>query len=492
MKQLSFIRPLAAITALPLALVGCAATGEAYSSSEQALATFSSTVLSMEPVGYWRLGEASGTTVVDSSSNAIHGTYYNDVTLRIPGGVGDDRDTAAEFGPPRGDSYAEIPDHKIYSLTRAWDNFNRIGVPTDTWGPAAGGESWSAQVSSGDYYRTDGAHGIIDPDGHAGTFQQGLPTTLLQGDMQVRVNWSVRASGGPLQPVALVAQRVDNDNFVRAELWENSDGTLDLHLIKTVNGANNYLAAATNIGFFDPDDWWYIRFQFDGPNLRARAWKMGTPQPTTWQVSAVADSASVGSIAIRSANSVSSVRPVVRFEGFWAQTLGLSIHLMVNFETLAQPVSPIYLFGKGDESAGTFSDGNREYHIRYHKDTNDLKAYVFSREGGLGAGINYHGIAPSTWYSLVILLDSGDALDLEAGISMYVNGVLVGGAPDLGAKYDGNTSWQVYPLSGNAPLRFGTLEKDNSFHGSLDEIAIFSRKLTPTEVATLYDQTLDP
>jgi hypothetical protein len=294
----------------------------------------------------------------------------------------------------------------------------------------------------------------------------------------------------------LVAQRVDNHNFVRAELLEHPNHTLSINLIKTVNGSNTYLASASNIGTFGLGDWWYLRFQFDGPVLKARAWKMGTPQPNTWQVHAVADSASVGNIAIRYANSASSVRPIVWFEGFWAQTLGLTIHLFVKVATAAQLQTVVHLFGKGDQSKGFWHDGNREYYFRYHDDIGHLKAYVFNREGGYGAGVDVPDLMRGRWYQLVMMLDSGDALDLQAGITLYVDGQHVGGAPDPGAKYDGGIGckppeicWQIYPLSGDAPLRFGTVAKDSYFKGSLDEVAIFSRKLTPEEVLTLFNSS---
>lgn len=86
-------------------------------------------------------------------------------------------------------------------------------------------------------------------------------------------------------------------------------------------------------------------------------------------------------------------------------------------------------------------------------------------------------------------LDSGDALDLTAGITLYVDGELVDGPTSPGAMYK-STAWAVYPLSGDAPLRLGTLQKDTFLNGALDEVAIFSRKLTPDEVRALYKASL--
>lgn len=50
----------------------------------------------LSPVGYWRLGESSGTTATDRSGNGINGTY-NGTTLAVAGALGGDSDTAVDF-----------------------------------------------------------------------------------------------------------------------------------------------------------------------------------------------------------------------------------------------------------------------------------------------------------------------------------------------------------------------------------------------------------
>jgi hypothetical protein len=291
-------------TLMMITAIGCAIPeDEELSTSSQELATFSNVVNSFSPAGYWKFGESTGLTAADSSGGGINGTYHSGVTKGVTGGIGGDTNAAVTTDGVAG--YIEIPDRKAYSLTRAWDNFNRNPPSyTHNWASASGGESWSEQVSNGNYYSTDG-QAIINPNGNSGTFQQGLPTHLLHGEMQVRATWSAHAAGGALQPVALVAQRVDNNNFVRAELRENPDTSLSLHLIKTVNGVNTYLDSQTLQGYV-LGDWYYVRFRFDGVNLKAKAWRMGTPQPNNWHVEATTASADTGSIAIRSANSVST------------------------------------------------------------------------------------------------------------------------------------------------------------------------------------------
>lgn len=307
----------------------------------------------------------------------------------------------------------------------------------------------------------------------------------MHGEMQIRATWSAHAVGGALQPISLVAQRVDNNNFVRAELWESANHTVSIHLIRTSNGATSYLASTT-LSNFALGDWWYLRFRFDGTSLSARAWKMGTTQPTAWQVNATLPYASSGTIAVRSSNSVSSSRPVVSIDDFKVQTLGMTIHARVRFRA-NQAASTVYVLGKGDNSGG---GGNREYHLRYHADTKDLKFYVFNPEGGLGAGINFPNVLPERWYSVMMMMDPGDALDTQAGVSMYVDGQLIGSAPDPGAKY-GESAWSIYPRSGNADVRIGTTDKDVYFAGDVDEFAILPRKWPAFVALALHNEAVN-
>ncbi|TMK79966.1 MAG: hypothetical protein E6G45_02105 [Actinobacteria bacterium] len=54
-------------------------------------------VLADEPIAYWRLGEASGTSAADLTGNGNTGTYAGGVTLGAAGALAGDSDTAASF-----------------------------------------------------------------------------------------------------------------------------------------------------------------------------------------------------------------------------------------------------------------------------------------------------------------------------------------------------------------------------------------------------------
>lgn len=59
--------------------------------------TYADEVLADAPRLYWRLGESSGTAVVDDSGNGNDGTYHGAVELGQPGMVTGDGDTAVNF-----------------------------------------------------------------------------------------------------------------------------------------------------------------------------------------------------------------------------------------------------------------------------------------------------------------------------------------------------------------------------------------------------------
>jgi hypothetical protein len=79
-------------------------------SQAAAASSYVSTVLADAPVGYWRIGEPSGTVMNDSSGNARHGTYIGAPTLGVAGAVAGD--TAAVFAP--GTRYGSVPDNAVF------------------------------------------------------------------------------------------------------------------------------------------------------------------------------------------------------------------------------------------------------------------------------------------------------------------------------------------------------------------------------------------
>ena len=59
--------------------------------------SYADVVLADGPVGYWRFGEPSGLTAIDSSPNTNDGTYTNGPILGVPGALAGDSDTAVSM-----------------------------------------------------------------------------------------------------------------------------------------------------------------------------------------------------------------------------------------------------------------------------------------------------------------------------------------------------------------------------------------------------------
>ncbi len=439
------------------------------------------------------------------------------IALGRPGAIVNDSNTSPLFLGSQ-HTYVAIPDDRRLSLTQAWDNFNRGGSPCtlgSTWGTSAGGDAWSAQVTSGNNLCTDGNLAEIVPYGTRGTWQQGINLSQLDGDMQVRASWSAHAAGGPLQPVALVARRIDNSNFVKAELQESATGQLTLYIVKYSGGTSTVLGSV-NVGTYALGAYWYVRFQFHGSTLQAKAWPMdmyhfsdppnckkadGTYdckisyEPGYWQVTATDSSPAAGGVAIRSANSMGTARPNIMFESFWVQTLGFSIHAfwrpsMVTFSTWdgARADGTAQVLGKGTTN-GT-SDHQLEYEMRFMSsdaatDPGKFKVYMLNSDGDLGAGTNFPGegeppIAANQWYDIVAEFDSGGPTPGHGDVYSGLN-------PDYPLT---DAEWQIVPASGTNPLRFGTQDTSSFFTGQLDEIAIWDHKLSADDIAKIYSDAI--
>ncbi|MET7668371.1 LamG domain-containing protein [Micromonospora luteifusca] len=84
-------------------------------------------VLADKPIGYWRLGERSGTSAEDSASTGNRGAYTDAVTLGRPGALTDDSDTAAELTG----GHIAVPDSASLSVSgsftvEAWVNLKDV------------------------------------------------------------------------------------------------------------------------------------------------------------------------------------------------------------------------------------------------------------------------------------------------------------------------------------------------------------------------------
>jgi hypothetical protein len=469
------------------------------SATTQASTNWAVTMSNLGPVGWWRLGETTG-TAADSSGKGHTGTFLNFTSGRgVSGAIVGDSNGAVQITPVTNSCtsspspYVEVSDSDDFSLTKGQDSFDRADSGS-YWGVADHGGTWSAEVSTTEsYYSITSNHAAI-AQSTTGTWQMGLPISRKDVDLQVQASWNQHAAGAATMPVALVARRTDNSNYYRAEIRELLTGQVEVRIEKAVapNPATP-IGTSAIVGTYTTNDWWYLRFQVEGTSLRARAWKAGTTEPTTWQATATDSSlTAAGNVSIRSANSGSTVNPTVLFDDFRVQSVGMTVHaFMKPTVTEFNGGNYVHFLGKG-------INPNMEWAFRYYPASdgsfpNRVSGYIWKPTcvgcSNLGAGASFDSASTANvWYEIVVVYDPGDKLDQNAGVTMYENGACATGVGcgDTGIwlKYS-NPDYVVVPMNGTSPLRIGTRDCASFFTGVLDEVAVFDRKLTSTEISNL-------
>jgi Concanavalin A-like lectin/glucanases superfamily len=143
-----------------------------------------------------------------------------------------------------------------------------------------------------------------------------------------------------------------------------------------------------------------------------------------------------------------------------------------------------YVFWLGKGTPGQFEWAFRFYSKNSTR-PNRISAYIFNKEGGLGAGAYFQDeIKPKEWIHIVATFDLGNKTNAKAGVSIYKNGTLRGSpATQKGALY---SSFNITPQAGTAPVRLATRSFGSFLVGGLDEFAIYPRVLTAAEVADHY------
>jgi hypothetical protein len=91
------------------------------------MSTYEATVLSKMPVGYWRLGEKSGSkNAADFSGNGHTGIYTGGLGFEEPGAIQGELDSAIRLNGT--DAYVEIPSHQEFSQPTS-----QQGLSVEAW-----------------------------------------------------------------------------------------------------------------------------------------------------------------------------------------------------------------------------------------------------------------------------------------------------------------------------------------------------------------------
>ncbi len=166
--------------------------------------------------------------------------------------------------------------------------------------------------------------------------------------------------------------------------------------------------------------------------------------------------------------------------------LGLTVEVWMRPDALTfsgQTANPyVHWLGKGMTQ-------QHEWAFRFYSQEtyrpNRISAYIWNPSGGEGAGAYFQDdLTIGEWIHIVACYESGDAMtEPPAGVLIYKNGVKRLGPPSTGTLY---RSYNIMPAGGSAHLRLGTRDLGSYLTGGLDEVAVYPRVLTASEILENY------
>jgi hypothetical protein len=181
---------------------------------------------------------------------------------------------------------------------------------------------------------------------------------------------------------------------------------------------------------------------------------------------------------------------------------GLTVEVWVRPDVLEFQGVPghdyIHWLGKGVQD----QSHQDEWALRFYRRTptaepsvhrpNRISAYIFNPASGLGAGAYFEEtLTAGQWIHVVACYDPGDAQSPgKPGVSIYRDGVLKQGPtlPNPGPNPNPThyKSYCIMPAHGVVPLRLGTQNTKGFLTGGLDEVAIYPRVLSASEILENY------
>lgn len=194
------------------------------------------------------------------------------------------------------------------------DTFNRS--VSSGWGTADTGQAWTTSGgSASDYAVAAGVASHTQSTVNASR-RSFLTTPGPDFDWYLDVTTSATATGGSLFGGPM-GHYVDTNNLHTARMEFTTSSTLVLTIRSRVAGTETQLGAYTLTDTYVAGTYYRVRFQAQGPVLRAKAWAASGLEPPTWQVT-VTDS-SLSAATIIGARSIAAaantnVNPVVSFQ----------------------------------------------------------------------------------------------------------------------------------------------------------------------------------
>ncbi len=298
----------------------------------------------------WAFGDGgTGTGATATHTYAAAGTYSVTVTVTDgSGATGAVTHPVVVTAPP-------------VSTALARDSFTRALL--GSWGAATTGGPWALTGSAG-AFTVNGQAGVQNL--LAGATLGAALTTVSATSTEVQVIVSAdKVPTGSGAYVRVEGRRISPTDAYAARLRLQADGSVQLHVTRG-NGTPVSGGVVTGLTFAAGDRL-QVRLQVDGTaptTVRAKVWKVGTPEPGAWRATMTDSTASLqvaGSVALGSYlfGSVTNAPVAVSFDDLWAGAVGTTPGGVTNIAPLVVfTSSTANLTASFDASGSSDPDGS--------------------------------------------------------------------------------------------------------------------------------------
>jgi hypothetical protein len=175
-------------------------------------------------------------------------------------------------------------------------------IPGVDWGTADTGQDWNiGATSSGFSAYVERGSGVIASDQPTGSIAE-MTTDPVTGSTDAEITWSAEYA----DPRELLDNSVEWGVGLRSDASGNNVYESNLRLRPAANGyaaelrvnkfvANSFtLLATVNLGTWERNVPWFVRFRVQGSTLSARAWKQGSTEPLNWSITVTDTSIAAG------------------------------------------------------------------------------------------------------------------------------------------------------------------------------------------------------
>ncbi|HEY5516302.1 MAG TPA: PKD domain-containing protein [Pengzhenrongella sp.] len=226
----------------------------------------------------WKFGD--GTTGTGSATSHVY-ELPDSYTVTL---------TATDNDGATGSTTRTVSPRSAPTPPFADDTFSRtIATMTTGFGTAETGGAWRTAGSASDFSVSDGIGRAVLSAPGAGLDVSLPAVSAVSTDLTFSLSTDKAVTGSGLY-VSVGGRRVEGVGEYRARVQLRANGTVALVLASTAASAETVLAPSAVVPglTYSPPDRLLVRLQVTGTSpttVRARVWKAGAPEPSTWKAS---------------------------------------------------------------------------------------------------------------------------------------------------------------------------------------------------------------